>query len=134
MPHTPDDTAAKDVNDPEELLPDHSILSFEKYMAMQKAIGNSTRFKVLYRLKNEGAMSAKELTERVDIDGNSLHYHLNELVDVGVVENRKESTPDTDGLYSYYRATAIGSGLLEHGVEELMRREQVFREAYSGTD
>jgi DNA-binding transcriptional ArsR family regulator len=125
-----DDTTDGGPDDPEDLLPDHSILSFEEYMAMQRAIGNGTRFKILYRLKREGPMSASELTESLGIDGNSLHYHLNELVDVGVVENRKENTPDRDGLYSYYRATAIGEGLLEHGVEALMRREQVFRDAY----
>lgn len=124
------DAADGGPENPEDLLPDHSILSFDEYMAMQAAIGDTTRFSILYRLKQAGAMSAKELAESLEMDGNNLHYHLNRLVDVGVVENRKEKTPDAEGLYSYYRATAIGKGLLEHGVEELMRREHVFRDAY----
>lgn len=132
MPQTTDETAEGGPSDPEDLLPDHSVLSFEEYMAMQRAVGNGTRFKLLYRLKNEGPMSATELGERLEMDGNNLHYHLNELVDVGLVENRKEATADSDGLYSYYRATALGEGLLDHGVEELMRRERVFQAAYGG--
>ncbi len=31
----------------------------------------------------------------------------------------------------YYRPTAMGRGILEHGVEELMRREREFNDTYS---
>ena len=44
--------------DPEELLPEHSVLKLEKYLAMQDAIGNETRFRILYALKQQGEMSA----------------------------------------------------------------------------
>ncbi|WP_254280118.1 ArsR/SmtB family transcription factor [Haloarcula marina] len=116
--------------DPADLLPAESVLTFEEYMAMQRAVGNETRFRILYRLKRDGSMSAKELREALDLPGNTLHHHLDTLVDVGLVENRKRKTPDSEGLYSYYRATALGEGLLDHGVEELIRREQVFADAY----
>jgi DNA-binding transcriptional ArsR family regulator len=99
-------------------------------MAMQRAIGNETRFRVLYRLNRDGAMSPKELREALDLPGNTLHHHLDTLVEVGLVENRKRKEPTSDGLYSYYRATALGEALLEYGVEELLRREQVFADAY----
>ena len=90
---------------------------------MQRAIGNEMRFRILDRLVDEGAHSARELRTALDVPSNTLHYHLDALVDVGLVENRKRSEPDSDGLYSYYRATALGEGILEHGVRALMREE-----------
>lgn len=84
-----------------------------------------------YRLKRDGAMSAKELREALDVPGNTLHHHLDTLVGVGLVENRKRNEPDSDGLYSYYRATALGEALLEYGVGELLRREHEFADAYA---
>jgi hypothetical protein len=41
----------------------------------------------------------------------------------GLMENRKRKRPARDGLYSYYRATSLGEGVLERGVRELMREE-----------
>jgi DNA-binding transcriptional ArsR family regulator len=117
--------------EPADLLPERSVLTFEEYMAMQRAIGNETRFRVLYRLKRDGEMSAKELREALDLPSNTLHHHLDTLVEVGLVENRKRNEPTSEGLYSYYRATALGEALLDHGVEELLRREQTFADAYA---
>jgi len=119
-----------DVDDGGRLLPEHSILSLEEYLEMQRAIGNETRFRVLNRLISEGPQSAKELTEALAVPSNTLHYHLDTLVDVGLIENRKRKQPTRDGLYSYYRATSLGEGILEHGVRELMREEWDLLEAY----
>lgn len=77
--------------EPAGLLPERSILTFEEYLAVQRAIGNETRFRVLYRLKRDGAMSAKELREALDLRRNTLHHHLDTLADVGLVENRKRN-------------------------------------------
>ncbi|WP_049928589.1 winged helix-turn-helix domain-containing protein [Halopiger goleimassiliensis] len=115
----------------DELLPGHSVLSLEEYLAMQRSIGNETRFRALNALVEDGPLSAGQLRERLEIRSNALHYHLDELVDVGLVENRKRKEPDSDGLYSYYRATSLGEGILEHGVRELMRREWDALEEYS---
>ena len=112
------------------LLPEHSLLSLEEYLDMQRAIGNETRFRILDLLVDTGAHSAKELQTALDIESNTLHYHLDTLVDVGLVENRKRKEPSSDGLYSYYRATSLGEGILEHGVRELMREEWDLLEAY----
>lgn len=108
---------------PEGLLPEDSVLTFEDYMAMQKAIGEPKRFRILYALKHGGEMSASELAETVDLAQNTLHHHLGKLVDVGLVRNRKEKSRDREGLYSYYEASALGHGILEEGVEALMQRE-----------
>ena len=63
--------------DPEELLPDDSILSLEEYLDMHAAVGHRTRYEILYRLVHGGEMSPKELDETIDIDDSTLHYHLN---------------------------------------------------------
>lgn len=113
------------------LLPEQSLLSLEEYLDMQRAIGNEMRFRILDLLVDEGAHSAKELQTGLEVESNTLHYHLDVLVDVGLVENRKRKEPSSDGLYSYYRATSLGEGILEHGVRELMREEWDLLEAYS---
>ena len=53
-------------------------------------------------LTEENAKSAKALEEEFTLPSNTLHYHLDVLVNVGLVENRKTKDPETDGLSSYY--------------------------------
>jgi len=72
--------------DPEELLPEESVLSLDEYLAMHAAVGHRTRYEILYRLVHGGDMSPKELEGVIGIDDSTLHYHLNKLVDVGLVE------------------------------------------------
>lgn len=117
--------------EPQDPLPEDSVLSLAEYLDMQRAIGNETRFRILRTLIHNGDLSAKELEGALDLRANNLHYHLDQLVDVGLVQNRKRKEPNKEGLYSYYRASALGEGILEHGVEKLMRREHEFREQYS---
>lgn len=116
---------------PEDLLPEGGILSLDEYLAMQQSIGNRTRFEIVYRLVHAGEMSPAELNEVIPIDDSTLHYHLNKLVDVGLVERRKRTERTSEGLYTYYQATILAETILEHGVEELLRREWDFKEAYS---
>lgn len=112
------------------LLPKHSVLSLEQYLDMQRSIGNETRFRILNLLSEQGARSAKELHIELDVKSNTLHYHLDQLVRIGLVENRKRKEPDREGLYSYYRTTSLGEGILDHGVRELMREEWELLDAY----
>ncbi|EJN57310.1 Helix-turn-helix domain-containing protein [Halogranum rubrum] len=125
------DRSSPDADDLAGLLPEHSLLSLEQYLDMQRAIGNETRFRILHYLTEKGPRSAKELEQGLDLPSNTLHYHLDALVDVGLVENRKRKTPNRDGLYSYYQATSLGEGILDHGVRELMREEWDLLDAYS---
>jgi ArsR family transcriptional regulator len=117
--------------DPEDLLPEESVLDFEEYLAMQRAIGNETRFRILYALTGQGEMNANQLKESLGMRSNNLHYHLDKLCEVGLVQNRKRKTPDSDDLYSYYVASSMGETILEHGIVELMRREREFEDMYS---
>jgi ArsR family transcriptional regulator len=126
------DGSVSEPDEPGTLLPEDSLLTLEEYLEMQRAIGNEHRFRILATLVDDGAHSANELQDALDIQSNTLHYHLDALVDVGLVENRKRSVPTSSGLYSYYRATSLGEGILEHGVRELMRREWEIRDTYSG--
>lgn len=116
---------------PEDLLPEESVLSLDEYLSMQRSIGNRTRFEIVYRLVHAGEMSPTELVEAMSIDDSTLHYHLGKLVEEGLVEKRQRTEPGSDGLYSYYRATILAEIILEHGVEALLRREWDFQSAYS---
>lgn len=116
---------------PEDLLPEDSVLTLEEYLAMQQSIGNRTRFEIVHRLVHGGDMSPTELVAAMDIDDSTLHYHLNYLRDVGLIEKRKRVEPTSDGFYTYYRATILAETILRYGLEELLRREWDFQRAYS---
>ena len=85
-------------------------------LAMQQAIGHPTRFRILRTLVANDELSASDLKAAVD---------------VGLVDKRQRRTADSQGFYTYYRPTGMGQGILEHGVEELMRREREFNNVYS---
>ena len=120
-------------DDPEDLLPEDSILDLDEYLEMHAAIGHRTRYEVLYRLVHGGEMSPKELEEAISIDDSTLHYHLNKLVDVGLVEKRQRTERGQEGLYTYYRATVFGEVTLTDGVDELIRGEQEFEDMYDSS-
>ncbi len=136
MRHDGDEThaVADDPDDPDDLLPAESVLSLEEYLEMQAAIGNRTRFEIVYRLSRTDELTPTELESMMEIDDSTLHYHLNELRDVGLIEKRVRTERDSEGLYTYYRATILGDVILEHGVEELLRREWTFSEAYDSSE
>ena len=119
--------------DPADLLPEESVLTLDEYLAMHAAVGHRTRYEILYRLVHRGDMSPKELEEAIGIDDSTLHYHLNELVDVGLVEKRQRTDRGQDGLYAYYRATVFGEVTLTSGVDELIRGEQAFEAMYDSS-
>ena len=120
-------------DDPEELLPAESVLTLEEYLDMHAAVGHRTRYGILYRLVHGGEMSPTELEGALGIDDSTLHYHLNELVDVGLVEKRQRTDRGQDGLYTYYRATVFGEVTLTDGVDELIRGELAFDGMYDSS-
>ncbi|WP_144900995.1 winged helix-turn-helix domain-containing protein [Halobellus captivus] len=121
--------------DPADLLPDRSVLTLDEYLAMQAAVGHRTRYEIVYRLIYNGEMSPTELEEAIEIDDSTLHYHLNKLVDVGLIEKRQRTERGQDGLHTYYRATVFGEVTLTEGVSALIRGERDFAAMYdSSTD
>jgi len=119
--------------DPEDLLPPDSVLTLDEYLAMHAAVGHRTRYEILYRLVHGGDRSPTELEAEMDVDDSTLHYHLNELVDVGLVEKRQRTEREQNGLYTYYRATVFGEVTLTEGVDELIRGEQEFESMYDSS-
>ena len=119
--------------DPADLLPEESVLSLDEYLAMHAAVGHRTRYEILYRLVHGDEMCPTELEDALDIDDSTLHYHLNKLVDVGLVEKRQRTERGQDGLYTYYRATVFGEVTLTAGVDELIRGEGVFEAMYDSS-
>ncbi len=126
-------TEEKAPDNPEDLLPGNSVLTLEEYVQMHAAVGHRTRYEICYRLVHGGDMSPKQLEEALDVDDSTLHYHLNELLDVGLVEKRQRTERDQDGLYTYYRATVFGSVTLTDGVDELIRGEREFDSMYDSS-
>ncbi len=126
------DTMGRNV-DPTALLPERSVLTLEEYLEMQAAVGNRTRFEILYRLSHADELTPTELDSVMDVDDSTLHYHLEKLRDVGLIEKRVRTERDSNGLYTYYRPTVLGDVILEHGVEELLRREWDFGDAYDSS-
>ena len=120
-------------DDPAALLPEESVLSLDEYLDMHAAVGHRTRYEILYRLVHSGEMSPKELEAVIEIDDSTLHYHLNKLVDVGLVEKRQRTDRGQDGLYTYYRATVYGEVTLTDGVDELIRGEGTFAAMYDSS-
>ncbi len=78
-------------------------------------------------------MSPKELEAAIGADDSTLHYHLNKLVDVGLVEKRQRTERGQDGLYTYYRTTVFGTVTLTEGVDALIRGEQAFEAMYDSS-
>ena len=120
-------------DDPEDLLPEDSVLSLDEYLDMHAAVGHRTRYEICYRLVHGGEMSPKELEEAITIDDSTLHYHLNKLIDVGLVQKRQRTERGQDGLYTYYRATVFGEVTLTEGIDELIRGEQAFEGMYDSS-
>ena len=126
-----DRQSVEEVRQPEPPLFQESGLTLEEYLAMQQDIGHPTRFRILRTLVANNELSAADLKAAVDVESHNFHYHLDELVDIGLVDKRQRRTADSQGFHTYYRPTAMGRGILEHGMEELMRREREFNDAYS---
>lgn len=122
-----------DPPDPADLLPNDSVLSLDEYLEMHAAVGHRTRYEIIYRLVHRGEMSPTELEDAIGVDDSTLHYHLNKLLDVGLIEKRQKTERGQEGLHTYYRATTLGAVTLTDGVDELIRGEQAFEAMYDSS-
>jgi len=116
---------------PPQILPEESVLELEDYLAMQTALADETQFRLLYALTEEGSADSSELAELLDVDEDCVQSSLGELVAVGLAQNWIRNEPDTDGVYSSYRASSLGEGLLEDGIGELLDGEWDARDRYA---
>jgi DNA-binding transcriptional ArsR family regulator len=124
------DEARDPPENPDDLLPEDAVLDLEDYLDMHAAIGQPIRYRILYRLVHVGEATPTELEREIDVTDSNLHYHLNELLDVGLVEKRASTERGSDGTTVYYRPTVFGNVTLTDGVDELIRGEGTFEELY----
>lgn len=90
-----DHRPTKNIRQPEPPLPEESGLALEEYLAIQQAIGHPVRFRILRTLVANDELSASMLNAVVDIEPQNFHYHLNALVDVGLVDKHQRRTADS---------------------------------------
>lgn len=96
-----------------DLFGEPALLDLDAHLDLFEEVAARPRFGILYALREEGNLSAKELGETLGRSENGLHYHLDRLVDAGLVANRRQSAPDREGLYSYYELTGLGADLID---------------------
>nr|WP_238717521.1 winged helix-turn-helix domain-containing protein [Natronorubrum halophilum] len=120
-------------DDLEDLPSDGQRASTRGVPRHARAIGHRTRYEICYRLVHDGEMSPKELEEAIGIDDSTLHYRLNKLLEVDLVEKRQRTERGQDGLYTYYRATVFGEVVLTDGVDGLSRSERAFEAMCDGS-
>jgi hypothetical protein len=68
-------------------LPEESGLTLEEYLAMQQATGHPTRFRILRMPVVNEELSAADLKAAVDVESHNFYYHLDERIDIGLVDN-----------------------------------------------
>jgi len=115
--------------DTEEMLPPDSLLELDEYLAMFRALGDRTQFRIVAKLA-EGEQTEAELAESLPASREAIASSLSELVDAELVEKRARN--DESGLHRYYRCTIFAEVLLETGIQELFNREWEMRDAYDG--
>ena len=116
-------------------LPDPSMLGIEDYLEMARAAASRPRYEILRRLVYSGSKSPTqlkaEIDEELDIDDSTLYYHLNELVEVGLISKRARTEQDQEGFDTSYEATIFGEKALTGGLDDLMENEHDFDAMYN---
>jgi len=117
--------------DLDELLPEHSILSLDEYLAMQEALGDRIRFEIVHRLRHTDTEQLAPLAVAMDMNEARLEEYLRELGDVGLVERRQRTERGSDQIQTYYCATSLAATILDEGLMELIRGEWNLEDEYS---
>lgn len=127
------ETDFEEKSSPTKILPEKSVLGLETYLKMQATLGDQVQFRVLYALKRIDNAEPDDLADLLDMDADTVESSLDELVNVGLAERRMQRTPEMDEseVRIYYRASSLGEGLLEEGIEHLLHMEWESLERYS---
>lgn len=67
-------------------------LDLQREVDRLAAMGDPTRFVILYLLAQEGKLRSGELADQLDRRQNNLYHHLDTLEDAGLVGKFKDST------------------------------------------
>jgi len=124
-------------DEPEGALPDVSMLGIEDYLEMYRAVGNRVRYEILRRLVYAGEKRRPQLVEeigdRIDVDNSTIYYHLNELIDLGLVATHARTNAGQDGFDTYCKATIFGKKALTGGIDDLIKMEHQFDQMYNSS-
>ena len=80
-------------------VPDTRImaLSTDEFLRIAKALADARRLAILERIAARGDAACQHLCEEFPVSQPTMSHHLRLLVDVGLIEMRR------DGQYAYYR-------------------------------
>jgi len=95
-----------------DILRDDGFLELDDYLDKFDVVSSESRFRVLYQLAHAHELSAGELADRLEMDKGTLRYHLEKLVDAGLIQNRRREERSAGENYSYYTATDAGQRIL----------------------
>lgn len=91
-------------------------LDLEREVERFDALGERTRFVVLYLLFEEGEMASGDLADALDRRQNDLYHHLNALEDAGLVGKYRE------GHGRIYELSPLAEGLVPPLFESIRER------------
>jgi len=75
-------------------------LSTEEFLRIAKALADGRRLAILERIAAQGDAACQHLCEAFPVSQPTMSHHLRLLVDVGLIEMRR------DGQYAHYRLRA----------------------------
>lgn len=102
---------------------------------MHRALGNRTRYEILWLLVQEGEMSLDAIEQKLSInDPKRVVDHVETLCDVFLTERWEQAERGSTGTATTYRPTVFGRVALTDGIHELIRGERGFSEMYGGND
>ncbi|AHG02337.1 hypothetical protein HALLA_20760 (plasmid) [Halostagnicola larsenii XH-48] len=115
-------------------LPEDSLFTLEEYLEMYDVASSEPAFSILCALSEAERLSAGELSDALDRDGNELHYYLRKLKRCALVRNRRDPNTGTEDPYSYYVLTNLGETILTYGIktgiEKLVEEEATITDEY----
>ena len=65
------------------------VLDFDREVGRLEALGNETRFTILYLTTMEGGLKSGELADLLDRRQQDLYFHLNTLESAGLIGKRR---------------------------------------------
>ncbi|RLM49904.1 helix-turn-helix transcriptional regulator [Halorubrum sp. Atlit-28R] len=93
-------------------------LDLEREAERFKAMGESTRFTLLYLLAQEGQIGSGELADLLDRRQNDLYHHLNTLEDAGLVGKFR------DGQTRVYELSPLAEAFVPQIFEAISTRAE----------
>ena len=112
-----------------------STLDLEKYLSMHRALGDRTRYEILWLLVQEDEMTLSAIEQKLAVDDKGrVADHVETLCDAFLIERWERTERGSTDTSTTYRPTVFGRVALTDGIHELIRGEREFSEMYSSDD